>query len=84
MTPAKKILFINPPVATPSEPPAGIARLAGSLREHGRACGVLDLNLPCLLAQFEHEIEADDRWSKRANKDRQRNITQLRVPELYR
>ncbi|NNK58254.1 MAG: radical SAM protein [Desulfofustis sp.] len=78
------MLFINPPVATPSEPPAGIARLAGSLREHGRACGVLDLNLPCLLAQFEHEIEADDRWSKRANKDRQRNITQLRVPELYR
>jgi hypothetical protein len=84
MTSAPKILFINPPVAKPSEPPAGIARLAGSLGDHGIACGVLDLNLPCLLAQFEHEIEANDRWSKRASRDRQKNVTQLRLPGLYR
>ena len=84
MTAAKKILFINPPVAKPSEPPAGIARLAGSLSDHGIACGVLDLNLSCLLAQFEGEIEANDRWSKRAVRDRQRNISQLRLAELYR
>ena len=84
MTSANKILFINPPVAKPSEPPAGIARLAGSLGDHGIACGVLDLNLSCLLAQFEDEIEANDRWSKRAIRDRQRNIAQLRFPRLYR
>ena len=83
MTSATKILFINPPVAKPSEP-AGIARLAGSLRDHGIICGVLDLNLSCLLAQFEGEAEAGDRWSRRASKNRQRNLTQLRLPGLYR
>lgn len=84
MASATKILFIHPPVAKPSEPPAGIARLLGSLRDHGIACGALDLNLSCLLAQFEPEIEAEDRWSKRANKYRKRNLAQLRLPELYR
>ena len=84
MASATKILLINPPVAKPSEPPAGIARLAGSLGDHGITCGVLDLNLSCLLAQFEPELGAEDRWSKRASRDRQRNLTQLRLPELYR
>ena len=83
MTSAKKILFINPPVAKPSEPPAGIARLAGGMRDQGIDCSVLDLSLSCLLAQFEDEIEANDRWSKRANRNRHRNIAQLRLPELY-
>lgn len=77
------ILLVNPPVAKPSEPPAGIARLAGALRDNGVGCEVLDLNLHCLLAEFDGEVEAQDRWSRRAGKNRQRNLTSLRSPELY-
>lgn len=82
-TSAPKILLVNPPVAKPAEPPAGIARLAGALRSNGIACGVLDLNLHCLLGQFDHEVEAEDTWSRRSRKNRQRNLVQLRAPELY-
>ena len=84
MTSATKILLVNPPVAKPSEPPAGVARLKGCLRDNGIACAVLDLNLSCLLAQFDGEVEAEDRWSRRAGKDRQRNLVRLRSVDLYR
>lgn len=39
------MLLIHPPVSKPCEPPAGIARLAGSLREHGIPCTVIDANV---------------------------------------
>lgn len=78
------VLLINPPVAKPSELPAGIARLAGALRDNGVRCEVLDLNLHCLLAQFDQEFNPADRWSRRACKDRYRNLARLRSNELYR
>ena len=53
------------------------------MRSNGIACGVLDLNLHCLLAQFDHEVEAGDTWSRRARNNRHRNLVQLRAPELY-
>ncbi|MGI9536274.1 MAG: B12-binding domain-containing radical SAM protein [Desulfocapsaceae bacterium] len=77
------MLLVNPPVAKPSEPPTGIARLAGGLRENGVACEILDLNLHCLLAQFDPEVEAQDRWSRRASKNRQHNLAQIKTSELY-
>lgn len=40
-----KLLLIHPPVSKPSEPPAGIARLAGALREHGIPCTLIDANV---------------------------------------
>ena len=40
-----KVLLIHPPVSKPCEPPAGIARLAGALREHGIPCTVIDANV---------------------------------------
>ncbi|MGI9569684.1 MAG: radical SAM protein, partial [Desulfobulbia bacterium] len=82
-TTSPNILLVNPPVAKPSEPPAGIARLAGGLRENGIASEVLDLNLHCLLAEFDHDVEAQDRWSRRASKNRQYNLAQIKSPELY-
>ena len=82
-TTSPKILLVNPPVAKPSEPPAGIARLAGALRDNGVGCEVLDLNLHCLLAEFDDEVESQDKWSRRAGKNRQRNLTSLRSPQLY-
>ncbi|MCK9391652.1 MAG: radical SAM protein [Syntrophales bacterium] len=39
------LLLIHPPVSKPCEPPAGIARLAGALREHGISCTVIDANI---------------------------------------
>ncbi len=42
------MLLIHPPAAKPSEPPAGIARLAGFLRSRGAACRAVDLNLEAL------------------------------------
>ncbi|MFA6414018.1 MAG: radical SAM protein [Syntrophales bacterium] len=39
------LLLIHPPVSKPCEPPAGIARLAGALREHGVSCTVIDANV---------------------------------------
>jgi len=41
----KKLLLIHPPVSKPCEPPAGIARLAGALRERGIPCTVIDANV---------------------------------------
>ena len=42
--------MIHPPVAKACEPPGGIARLTGCLREHGVGCTVLDANLEGQLA----------------------------------
>lgn len=86
MTPptSPSVLLINPPVAKPSEPPAGIARLAGALHQNGVGCAVLDLNLQGLLAQFNQDFQPVDRWSTRACKDRYRNLARLRSKELYR
>jgi len=39
------VLLIHPPVSKSCEPPAGIARLAGALRENGIPCTVLDANV---------------------------------------
>ena len=48
--PSKKaILLIQPPVAKPCEPPAGVARLAGALQAAGIDCRVYDASLEGLL-----------------------------------
>lgn len=78
------ILLLNPPVTKPCEPPAGLARLAGALADHGVGCEVVDLNLICLLEQFAEDFGAADRWSRRAWKNRHRNLAEIRSAELYR
>lgn len=80
------ILLIHPPAAKPSEPPPGIAALAGCLRRHGIACAQLDANLEGYLYVLE-QVEApniNDAWSKRALKHRTDNLVALRKPALYR
>ena len=83
MKSAPTILLVNPPVAMPCEPPAGIARLAGALRDNGLDCEVLDLSLACMLGQFDAGLNPDDRWSKRACKNRYRNLSAIRSSSLY-
>ena len=80
------ILLVHPPAAKPSEPPPGIAALAGCLRHHGIACAQLDANLEGLLFVLGQEgaLEGNDAWSNRALKHRAGNLATLRTPELYR
>jgi len=54
------ILLIYPPVAKPSEPPAGIARLAGFLNDNGVGVKTIDASLYGLLNLMNLEGLPDD------------------------
>ena len=63
------MLLIYPPVVKPCEPPAGIAKLAGTLRGQGVPFTLLDANLEGLLSLLSGkggENIASDTWSRRA------------------
>jgi hypothetical protein len=64
------MILIHPPVAKPCEPPAGIAKLSGSLTSHGIKHTVLDANLEALLYIIDnthpHPNKKYDRWTVRA------------------
>lgn len=77
------MLLIHPPVAKPCEPPAGITRLAGCLRENGFRCTVWDASLEGLLYLLAAPDTATDTWSRRARKNLGANLDALRNPELY-
>jgi hypothetical protein len=79
----KSILLIHPPVAKPSEPPAGVARLAGALRAAGIDCRVYDASLEGLLDLVDRPVDAADTWSRRAFKNRETHLAALRSPALY-
>jgi hypothetical protein len=78
------MLLINPPVAKPSEPPAGIAKLAGALAAHGVPCRALDANLEGLLHLLDRPGHPADTWSRRAAKGVAKNLASLRDPAAYR
>jgi hypothetical protein len=78
------MLLIYPPVAKPSEPPAGIARLAGALAAHNVPCRLLDANLEGLLFLLGQPLIATDTWSRRAHTHRDRHVGALRAPATYR
>jgi hypothetical protein len=79
--------LIHPPVAKACEPPGGVARLAGCLREHGVGCTVLDANLEGQLHLLESAAgeagQKFDTWTNRARRRLPENITRLRGPALY-
>ncbi|HEX9021000.1 MAG TPA: radical SAM protein [Nitrospirota bacterium] len=77
------MLLIFPPVAKPSEPPAGIAKLSGALRARGVSCGTFDANLEGLLWLLEQPKAGTDTWTRRAIRNVQRNIAALRHPRTY-
>ena len=79
----RPMLLINPPVAKPCEPPAGIARLAGALRAQGAPCRLLDASLEGLLWLMEQSSPANDTWTKRARAHRERHCDALRDPAIY-
>lgn len=78
------MILINPPVAKPCEPPAGLARLAGALVEAGHRCRVLDMNIEGMLWLLARAGPAGDTWSLRAARNLSRNLDALRDERTYR
>ena len=77
------MLLIFPPVAKPCEPPAGVALLSAALKEHGILCQVIDANIEGLLYLINSDIVPIDPWSKRALKNRERIVFDLKDKALY-
>jgi len=77
------MLLIFPPVAKPCEPPAGVALLSSALKENKISCHVYDANIEGLLFLINSDITSVDSWSKRALKNRDQIICDLKNPTLY-
>jgi len=71
------MFLIFPPVAKPSEPPAGVALLSSALKEHGFLCHVYDANIEGLLYLINSHLVPIDSWSKRALKNRKKTVLEL-------
>ena len=78
------MLFIYPPAAKISEPPAGIARLAGALRHHGIPVTSVDMSVEGFAFLMEKKTSATDRWSSRAILRKDRNMSLLTSDAGYR
>ena len=72
------ILLINPPLVKPSEPPPGIARLYGTLDAAGVKCSVIDANIEGILHLLGKSPPDSDRWTRRAVRNRARNLEFVR------
>jgi len=81
------MILIHPPVAKPSEPPAGLARLSGALKSHGINHRILDANLEGLLYLIDSSKTlvrpSSDRWTSRALRHASGNYTSLKTWETY-
>ncbi len=81
------MILIHPPVAKPSEPPAGIARISGALNLHGVSHRVLDANLEGLLYLLQRPrslfAHRSDRWTLRALRNRSENLLSLKKRSTY-
>jgi len=79
-----EIVLIHPPVSKPCEPPAGLARLTGTLKGHGRQCLVIDANIEGLLSLLNGKETSNDTWTKRAIHHREENITSLKNGNAFK
>lgn len=77
------VLLIHPPVSKPCEPPAGLARLAGALRQHDISCRTLDLNPAAIRELLSSPIPATDTFTHRAVKHREQHLSMLTSPTGY-
>ena len=78
------VLLIHPPLAKACEPPAGVAKLAGFLRQHGVGYHLLDVNLEGILDLLHRPLEPADTWTRRAARNLERNLLAVRDWNLYR
>jgi hypothetical protein len=77
------MILIHPPVAKPSEPPAGIAKLCGALNRHGAGYRVLDANLEGLLSLLKTPSAVSDTWTHRAARHLFRHLASLNCWDAY-
>jgi hypothetical protein len=77
------MLLIYPPAARSTEPPIGIARLAGILKRHGVTTRCLDLCQEGCDYLLGREVEARDTWTRGALRRRERQRALLRDPSAY-
>jgi hypothetical protein len=77
------VILIHPPVAKPSEPPAGIAKLSGALTGHGVRHTLLDANIEGILHLIQRGSLYSDTWTRRASRNVARNLALLRTPTGY-
>lgn len=81
-----KIILIHPPVAKPSEPPAGIARLSSCLQTNHIDHQVIDANLEGMSHLMQTTALAgtsSGRWDIRACKNLEANLNALRQLRTY-
>ncbi len=82
------MVLIYPPVAKPSEPPAGISKLAGALKLHGVSHHILDANIEGLLHLLGHAHSpldrSSDNWTVRAVRNCAGNLARMRDRSTYR
>lgn len=80
----RNVLLIHAPVAKPSEPPAGVARLAGSLKRHGMSCRVLDASVEGILSLLGRPLPGStDTWTSRAGRRLPAHLSDLRRKQGY-
>jgi len=82
--PAESMLFIHPPVAKPSEPPAGLAKLAGAVKHHRLKAQFVDANLEALLQRLSNPSGLTDKWTLRAEKHLPANLASLLDGQAFR
>jgi hypothetical protein len=82
--PGPIVILIQPPLAKPSEPPAGLAKLSGALATRGIRHTLVDANLEALLYLLSHaSFSSPDTWTMRAYRNISRNLASLRDLRLY-
>jgi hypothetical protein len=77
------LILIHPPVAKPCEPPAGIAKLCGTLDHHGIEHSVIDANLEGLLSLLNASPVPSDTWTSRAFRHLSKHLASLSSWEAY-
>jgi radical SAM superfamily enzyme YgiQ (UPF0313 family) len=78
------IALIHPPVSRPCEPPAGLAKLAGALKDHGKSCLIIDAGIEGPLSLLNGTRTAQDTWTRRAVMHREENLAAVRAMDTYR
>jgi len=78
------VILIHPPVAKPSEPPAGLAALCGALSEGGVAHTAVDAALEAALWLLERRPHGPaDTWTRRALSHLDSDLASLRDGKGY-
>ena len=81
------MILVHPPVAKPSEPPAGAAKLSGALSCHGINHTILDANLEALLYIIENTHlkphKQYDKWKTRALRNISGNHESIKSRRIF-